>query len=298
MKKLSMGLSCFVQEGACVVVAELCKGCFLELADAFLGKADNGRDFLEVNIGFGFKPVIELDNLLFLAGEIVRKHLGERFGACASQGEFVGAQAFVRNCVAEGHFAIFADRSVQGGGLVAHHENLLDIGGFVLGKPFEALGVNGDRSADKLAGFLGVAAEAAEDEFLFGADADQTALFGDGAGDVLADPPHGVADKLDFLVRVKTAGGLDETHIAFVDELVDVETLASVKLGDVHDEAEVGFDQEIHRGSVALLDLAENDLLLFLGEQRVLGDIVKILKKDVLFVPAARCLDHFSLTCC
>lgn len=132
--------------------------------------------------------------------------------------------------------------------------------------------------------FLCVAVEASENQFLFGADAHDAAFFRDGAGDVLANPPHGVADKLDFLGAIKTSCSLDEAHVAFVDEFHDVEALASVKIGYVDNETQVGVDEHVHGGLIAFAGLLKNDFFLFLGKQRVFGDIVQVLRINILLI--------------
>lgn len=295
MKKTFLGS--FAQEAASSVVAELGKSVFLELADAFLGKAYDRCDFLQVDVGIRLETIVKFHNLLFLAGKVVLENLGEHVGAVTLASDFVGAEVFAGKGVAEGHVAFFANRGVERCGTVAHQENLLDFFGFVLGKAFEALWINRDGTTDELAGFLGMAAEAAEHQFLFGADTDHAALFGDGACHILTHPPHGVADKLDLLLGIKAASGFDKAHIAFVDELVDVKALALVELGDIYNKTEIGFDQKIHSGAIALLNLFENNLFLFLGQQRILRDVIQVLVEDVSFVPVVHCLVHVSLSC-
>ena len=140
--------------------------------------------------------------------------------------------------------------------------------------------------------------EATENQFLFCADADQTAAFSDGAGDVLANPPDCVADKLDFLGVVKAASGFDKAHIAFVDELVHVDALTFVKVSDVHYKAEVAFDQQVHGFAATFADFSENNLFLFLGKQRVFRNIVQVLEINIPVITNVRILNHINLVAC
>ena len=114
-----------------------------------------------------------------------------------------------------------------------------------------------------------MAVEATKHQFLFGADTDHAAFFRKGASDVLANPPHGVADKLDFLGAVKSTCCFDESHVPFVDKFHDVETTALIEICDVHDKAEIGVDQHIQSGLVAFGGLLEQYGFLFSSEQRI-----------------------------
>ena len=90
MKKL-FSLGGFAEKAACAVVAELGEGVFLELADAFLGKPDDRRDFLQVDVGIRLETIVKFHNLLFLAGKVVFENLGKHVGAVALLGGFFGA---------------------------------------------------------------------------------------------------------------------------------------------------------------------------------------------------------------
>ena len=49
--------------------------------------------------------------------------------------------------------------------------------------------------------------------------AHNAAVLGDGLQDALTNPPHGIADELEATCLVEALGGLDQSHIAFVDEV-------------------------------------------------------------------------------
>ena len=140
--------------------------------------------------------------------------------------------------------------------------------------------------------------EAAEHEFLFGADADQSTAFRDGAGDVLANPPNGIADEFDFLGVVKAASGFNEAHVAFINELVHIDALTFVKVCDVYDEAEVAFDEQVHGFAAAFANFREYNLFLFLGKQRIFGNIVQVLEIDIPVVMNVCILCHINLVAC
>lgn len=256
-------LSSFVEEAFNVRFAELVQGVFLELAHAFLGKTHHRSDFLQVQVGIHLETVIELEDFLFLVGEVLVHDLVEYVGAVVAFGQIVGTASGVKDGIAKRQVAVIANGGVQRGRRVAHHQDLFDFVRFVLGKTFERFRVDGERAADDLVYILGVTVEAAQHQFLFGANADHAALFREGAGDVLANPPHSVADKLDFQGAVETTSGFDEAHVPFVDEFHDVETTALVKVSNIDDKAEVGIDQHVQGGLVAFCRLLEQYRFLF-----------------------------------
>ena len=98
---------------------------------------------------------------------------------------------------------------------------------------------------------------------------------------------------------VKAASGFDEAHIAFVDELVHVKALALIKVGDIHHESEIAFDKQVHGFAAAFAHFREYNLFLFLGKQRIFGNIVQILEINIPVITNVRILCHIYLvTCC
>mmetsp|Transcript_2744 Transcript_2744/g.8064 ORF Transcript_2744/g.8064 Transcript_2744/m.8064 type:complete len:223 (-) Transcript_2744:346-1014(-) len=83
-------------------------------------------------------------------------------------------------------------------------------------------------------------------------------LVREGASDCLLNPVGGVCAELAALFRVKFLDRIDESQGALLNEVLDVETLVRIFLGDGHHEAQVGS----HHGVLCLLIEAQLGLKL------------------------------------
>ena len=99
--------------------------------------------------------------------------------------------------------------------------------------------------------------------------------------DRLADPPHGVGDELDALIRIELPGSGEQADVAFTDEIDERQSAVLVFLGDGDDEAQVALHELLERILVAGANLLrELDLLRSL-EERIGADLVEVLVEDV-----------------
>ncbi len=98
----------------------------------------------------------------------------------------------------------------------------------------------------------------------------------------LADPPDGVGDELDALVRIELPRGGEQADIALADQVGEGQPAVLVLLGHRDDEAQVAFHQLLHRLVIAGAHLPRDRDFLLRGEERGLADLVQILVEDVL----------------
>ena len=103
------------------------------------------------------------------------------------------------------------------------------------------------------------------------------ALFGDGLQDALPDPPHGVGDKLEAARLVKLLGGLDESHVALVDEVGQAEALILILFGHRDNKAEIGLSQFFQRVPVSFPYSLSKFHFLFYGDQFFMSNLLQVL---------------------
>src|SRR5215204_3010435 len=70
---------------------------------------------------------------------------------------------------------------------------------------------------------------------------------GDGGENGLANPPHRVRNKTDFLSRVEPFGSFHKPEISFVDKIQKRNSELPVSFGDFYHKLEVGFDELLER---------------------------------------------------
>ena len=76
-------------------------------------------------------------------------------------------------------------------------------------------------------------------------DADDAGLVGDGAGDRLFDPPHGVGGKLVAAAVFEFVHRFHEPDVSLLDEVGEIHPAMGVHLGDGDHEAQVGLGQRL-----------------------------------------------------
>ena len=109
-----------------------------------------------------------------------------------------------------------------------------------------------------------------------GGDADGLGGVDQGALDRLLDPVAGVGAEAGVHRGVEALDGAQQAEVAFLDQVLQAQSLAGVAAGDVDDQAQVGPDHAIAGLAVAVLD-AVGKLLFLLGvEQRGLVDLAEI----------------------
>jgi hypothetical protein len=122
---------------------------------------------------------------------------------------------------------------------------------------------------------------------------------GDGAGDRLADPPHGVRDELEVAADVEAFGRLDQAEVSLVDQLGQGEALVLVHERHVDHELEVRAHEAVHGPRIPLLDAAQELYFLGAGEQGVLVDVLDVLVVERCSFPGFhRCVRHGGVLGC
>ena len=71
-------------------------------------------------------------------------------------------------------------------------------------------------------------------------DADGPGLLGDRAVDRLPDPPGGVGAELEAAARVEFPDRTQETHVALLDQVEEINAAPKIALGNADDQAQVG----------------------------------------------------------
>ena len=74
-------------------------------------------------------------------------------------------------------------------------------------------------------------------------DADGAGLIRDGAGDGLANPPGGIGRELVAALILELVHGLDQTDVAFLDQIEKLQATVGVLFGDGDDQTQVGPNQ-------------------------------------------------------
>ena len=110
--------------------------------------------------------------------------------------------------------------------------------------------------------------------------ADGAALVGQRALQRLADPPGGVGRELVALGVVELLDRADQTEVALLDQVEQVEATALVALGQRHDQAQVGLEQ-VPLGAVAVADdLGQVALDRRRELEALLGDLAQLLAAE------------------
>ena len=113
--------------------------------------------------------------------------------------------------------------------------------------------------------------------------------------DCLADPPHRVRDELDVLLGVVLLRGVNETDVPLVDEIEEEHVGVAVALRVRDDEAEVRFDELLHRRLVVLLHTTAELLLTLGSEAGNACDLLQILVQQIVRVFAFFMSGHRDL---
>ena len=96
-------------------------------------------------------------------------------------------------------------------------------------------------------------------------DTDGTRLVSDSTRDCLTDPPGRVGGEFETFVWVKLLDSTQQSGVAFLDQVQQVETTSDVALGDGYDEAHVCFSHLVLGAQVACDDaLGEFELFVSL----------------------------------
>src|SRR5215467_10980802 len=267
------------QRAADVAFTQALERAVAKLSDSLARDAEHGADLFERVLAAAFEPEVQAEDfgvawrqraqgLLDLVGEeaVHRLFLGIR--------HLVGHEALDERAIALGiHRCVEAD--VRG---VERSERLNDV----------------DREAGELRQLLGarLAVELLPENLgrlddsrkIGGAvewNADGPSLTGECGQDGLANPPDGVRDELDALIRIELSGGGEEADVAFTDQVDEREASVLIFLGDGDDEAQVTLDELLEGVLVAGADLFREIDLLRPFEQGIGGHLVEVLIEDI-----------------
>src|SRR6185312_980726 len=263
-------------------LAELFEGALANLADSLAGDTHQGADLLERHrLGAFLEPVVEVEDLPFARREILLEYAIDELahqlvvGYLFDLGAVDAGEAFAQG----GSFAI---GSINGSVEADFGRRHLLRGTYVRGRLFEQAAdfVFGGIALEDLGEDRLGAGETDELRVLVERDSDGAGLFGQGFEDGLANPPDGVGDELDALVRIELSNRFEEALVADRDELAQIETVALVFLDVGDDESEVRGDEPLGGFFIALLG-SSGKSTLFLGivDQRELLDVLQILIK-------------------
>ena len=112
--------------------------------------------------------------------------------------------------------------------------------------------------------------------------ADGARLIHDGAFDALTDPPGCVCREAKTALRIKFFQRVDQSQVAFLDQVEQLQAPAAVVLGDTHDQAQIVLDHLLARGEISLPHQACVAHFLLGAQKRVLTDVVEIELGDVV----------------
>ena len=107
-------------------------------------------------------------------------------------------------------------------------------------------------------------------------DADRACLVRNGAGDGLTDPPGRVGGKLVAFGVIKLLHSLDETEVAFLNQVEEQHPASDIALGDGHHKAQVRLGHTALRLFVALTHLSRQLDLFLRRQQRDLADLLQV----------------------
>src|SRR5207247_6645083 len=102
----------------------------------------------------------------------------------------------------------------------------------------------------------------------------------------LADPPHRIGDEFDVLVGVELLRGVDESDVAFVDQVEEEDMRVAIALGVRDDEPEIRLDQLLQGTLVVFLHTPAELTLAFGSETRDLRDLMEIMVEQIVRVVA------------
>ena len=76
-------------------------------------------------------------------------------------------------------------------------------------------------------------------------NSDGSCLVADASGYCLSDPPSGIGAELIALAVFELLDSLDETDIAFLNQIEEMKSPVRVLLGNLNDQSQVGVDQAV-----------------------------------------------------
>src|SRR6266508_1881625 len=76
-------------------------------------------------------------------------------------------------------------------------------------------------------------------------NSDGPRLFGDGTVNRLPYPPGGIGAKFETAARVEFANGAQQSHVAFLDQIKEIDAAPKIALGNTDNQSQVGADQRL-----------------------------------------------------
>jgi hypothetical protein len=130
----------------------------------------------------------------------------------------------------------------------------------------------------------------------FRRNAKSTTLLGERMKNRLPDPPDGVGDEFDVLLRIEFLRRLHQPDVAFVDEVQKGDVRIAEALRVRNDETEIRFDQLFERDFVVLLRATREIALLFRSQPRYFRNLLQILIQEIARLFAILVCSHSALT--
>src|ERR1017187_3533960 len=221
--------------------AKLAKRFGFDLANSFARDVELLADLFERVLALAADAEAHPDHFLLLGREGLEDAGGFIADVGFNHGVDGGAHPAILDEIAEGGFAVAADRGFERDRIAGDGLELLD---FLHRDVHPAANfVICMSTAQFLLQFARCPQELVHAFVHVNRDTDSAGLVGDGAGDGLADPPGGVGRKLVTATVFELVGGPHEADIALLDEVQEMKSAVDVFLGDGDDQAEVGLDQ-------------------------------------------------------
>src|SRR5690606_16778768 len=264
-------------------LAQLLERAVPDLADPLPGDAEQRADLLQRTLLTVVQPVVEVEDPALPLGEVALEHPVQELPARLGLHLLLDVDGLVSGEPLPEGSAVpvpTIDGGVEGELGCGHPPQRTDrldrlahlLGDLLIrGRTAERLGPCGLRPG-----------ELDEIRVLVQRDADRASLFREGLENGLANPPDGVGDELDALVRVELLDRLEQTFIPDAYELGEAETATLILLHVGDDEAQVGGDQSFGGLPVARPGAAGKLAFLFgILDQRVLLYVVEVLIERV-----------------
>src|SRR5688500_15143043 len=261
-------------------LAKLLERALANLTDALAGYAHQGADLLERHrLGTLFETVIEIQDLALARRQVLPEDAVDelahelRIRAVLDLAPIDSGEALTQG----GCLAVRAvDRGIERD----------------LGRRHLLRGANGlrrllEQPADLVLGGIALqnlgehrfgARELDQLRVLVERDADGASLLRECLQHGLPDPPHGVGDELDSLVRIELPDRLEESFISNGDELAQVEPVTLILLHIRNDETQIRRHQPLGGQLIALLGASRQAALFFgITDQRELLNVLQVL---------------------
>src|SRR5919197_4583168 len=227
----------------------------LDLADPFARDRQPPPDLLERELAIEAEAVPQPQHLAFALVE--RRHRAfDLLGQLVPDRSFLGRmRRGVANEVSERRLLIAPDRGLERCGMSRRVEEQLDLADRHFHARRELIGTRIATEFRRECGARPI--QLAQRLHDVDRQPDGASVVGDGAPDVLPDPPRGIRRELEAATILKAVDRLHQADVAFLNQIEERQPSTQIALRDRDDQAEVGFDELALRVDEHLLLLAD-----------------------------------------